>query len=82
MLQFFRKYQTYFFAVITVVIIISFSFFGTYNTLPANAIHEQVTFTAVDGSEIKRMELDEMILFWGVMEMISDCLVGRGVQIF
>ena len=65
MLQFFRKYQTYFFAVITVVIIISFSFFGTYNTLPANSIHEQVAFTATDGTEVKRMELDELVLFIG-----------------
>lgn len=63
MLNFFRKYQTYFFAVITVVIIISFSFFGTYNTLPANSIHEQVAFTAVDGTEVKRHELDELVLF-------------------
>lgn len=63
MLHFFRKYQTYFFAVITVVIIISFSFFGTYNTLPANAIHDQIAFTAVDGTEVKRSELDELVLF-------------------
>ncbi len=65
MLHFFRKYQTYFFAVITVVIIISFSFFGTYNTLPANSIHEQIAFTAVDGTQVKRMDLDEVALFIG-----------------
>jgi GcvH upstream region-like protein len=65
MLQFFRKYQTYFFAVITVVIVISFSFFGTYNTLPADSIHEQVAFTAVDGTAVKRKELESMALFIG-----------------
>lgn len=65
MLNFFRKYQTYFFAVITVVIIISFSFFGTYNTLPANTIHEQIAFTAIDGTQIKRHELDEFAAFLG-----------------
>ncbi len=65
MLEFFRKYQTYFFAMITVMIIISFSFFGSYNTLPANSIHEQVAFTAVDGASISRGEVDEMALFIG-----------------
>lgn len=65
MLDFFRRYQTYFFAVITVVIIISFSFFGTYNTLPANAIHEQVVFVAVDNTPVTRLELDEMVTFLG-----------------
>lgn len=63
MLEFFRKHQKYFFAVITVVIIISFSFFGTYDTLPGNAIHEQVAFTAIDGTQIKRHELDSVVYF-------------------
>lgn len=65
MLAFFRRYQTYFFAIISVVIIISFSFFGTYSTLPANAIHEQVAFKAIDGTEVSRGELDELVLFIG-----------------
>lgn len=63
MLEFFRKYQSYFFAVIAFVVIISFSFFGTYNTLPADSIHEKVAFTAVDGSDIKRSTVEEMTLF-------------------
>lgn len=65
MLDFFRKYQTYFFAVITFVIVISFSFFGTFNALPANSTHEQVAFTAIDGTSIKRGEVDDMALFIG-----------------
>lgn len=65
MLEFFRRYQTFFFAIITVVIVISFSFFGTYNTLPANSIHDQVVFTAVDGTEVTRRELDELVVFIG-----------------
>lgn len=63
MLEFFRRYQTFFFAFITVIIVISFSFFGTFNTVGANAIHEQVAFKAIDGSEITRRELDEMVYF-------------------
>ena len=63
MLEIFRKYQRYLFLLITVVIIISFSFFGTYSTLGTNSYHEQVAFTAIDGTPIKRSELDQMTLF-------------------
>lgn len=65
MLSFLRKHQKYFFAVITFVIVISFSFFGTYNTLPGNSIHEQVAFTTVNGQGITRGELEEMAAFIG-----------------
>lgn len=65
MFEFFRKYQAYFFAVIAFVIIISFSFFGTYNTLPSSSIHEQVAFTAVNGSPVKRSEVEQMAMFIG-----------------
>lgn len=63
MLGFFRRYQQYFFLVITFVIIVSFSFFGTYNTIPAENIRDQVAFVAIDGSEVKRSDLEEMVLF-------------------
>lgn len=63
MLNFFRKYQWYFFLVITVVIIISFSFFGTYNTLGSNQWREQIAFTAVNGHEVPRSDVDDMARF-------------------
>lgn len=63
MLDFFRRYQRYFFFVITVVIIISFSFFGTYSTLGSDHWREQIVFTAIDGSDITRSDVDEMALF-------------------
>lgn len=63
MLGFFRRFQRYIFLLITVVIVISFSFFGTYNTIPAENIREQVAFVAVDGSQVQRSELEEMVLF-------------------
>ncbi len=63
MLDFFRRYQRYFFLVITVVIIISFSFFGTYNTLGSNTWREQVAFKAVNGHDVTRVDVDEMALF-------------------
>lgn len=63
MLDFFRRYQRYFFLVITVVIIISFSFFGTYSTLGSNTWREQIAFKAVNGREVTRSDVDEMALF-------------------
>lgn len=67
MLDFFRRYQWYFFLVITVVIIISFSFFGTYSTIDSrsNIWREQIAFKAIDGSEITRIDLEEMAQFIG-----------------
>lgn len=63
MLDFFRRYQRYFFIVITVVIVISFSFFGTYNTLSNSSFREQIAFTSIDGTDVTRHELDEMVVF-------------------
>lgn len=63
MLNFFRKYERYFFLVITVVIIISFSFFGTYSTLGSNTWREQVAFKAINGHDVLSFDLDEMALF-------------------
>ncbi len=63
MLDFFRRYQRYFFLVITIVIIISFSFFGTYSTLGSNTWREQIAFKAINGKEIARSEVDEIASF-------------------
>jgi len=63
MLAFFRKYQRYFFIVITVVIVISFSFFGTYQAVPEAQFNEEMAFRAIDGTAISRQELDETIRF-------------------
>lgn len=63
MLNFIRKYQRYFYLVITVVIIVSFSFFGTYSTLGGDAYREQIAFTAVDGTQVTRGELEQLVMF-------------------
>lgn len=63
MLQFFRKYQSYFFAITTFVIVISFSFFGTYNVLPSNPNRDLIAFTAIDGTKVPRSDVDEMVSF-------------------
>lgn len=63
MLDFFRRHQRYFFVVITIVIVISFSFFGTYSTLSNSSFREQIAFKKVDGTDVTRHELDEMVYF-------------------
>lgn len=65
MLDFFRRHQRYFFLMITVVIVISFSFFGTYSTLSNNSFREQVAFKNVNGHDVTRHELNEMMMFVG-----------------
>lgn len=63
MLNFFRKYQWYFFLVITIVVIISFSFFGTNNVLNDHSWREQIAFKAINGDEITRFEVDDLVSF-------------------
>lgn len=63
MLEIFRRYQRYLYIIITIVIVISFSFFGTYSTLTPEDPREQVAFHTVDGTAIKRGDLEEMVIF-------------------
>lgn len=75
MLEFFRKYQRIFFIFITVVIVISFSFFGTYNTLPPENTRTDPAFRAVDGTLVSKAELEEMVLFLST-DMSDKLLFG------
>lgn len=64
MLDFFRKYQRYFFIVIAVVIVISFSFFGTFQTLnQPGKIEDRVIGKTIDGSKMMKSDVDRMIRF-------------------
>lgn len=65
MLGFLRKHQRYFFVIITIVIVISFSFFGTYSTINEGAGQDPIAFAAVNGSEIPRSELNQFVMFIG-----------------
>lgn len=65
MLDFFRRYEKYFFIVITIVIVVSFSFFGTYNTIEKTQYVDKTVFTAINGTEIKASTLEEMVIFLG-----------------
>ncbi len=63
MLGFLRKHQKYFWVMITVVIVISFSFFGTYNTMQERTIVDPVAFTAINGTSVHQSQLEEMVKF-------------------
>lgn len=63
MFEFFRKYQRYFFLMTTIVIVISFSFFGTFGALSDGSFREQIAFRTVNGVDVTRHELDEMVGF-------------------
>jgi hypothetical protein len=66
MLEFFRKYQRYFFIAITVVVIASFSLFGTYSTFSKNEKREDtVVAHAVDGSPMMLSEVRALSRFIG-----------------
>lgn len=65
MLHFFRTYQRYIFIFITIVIVISFSFFGTYSAMQRSSFEDTTAFIAVDGTHVKRSELEKMNLFIG-----------------
>ncbi len=63
MFHFFRRYERAFFIVITAMIIISFSFFGTFNAFTSKPVTDSVAFYAVDGSKVYQSELNEMMTF-------------------
>lgn len=63
MLELFRKYQSYIYLAVTVVIAISFSLSNTQSTIVLDPVRDQVVFTAIDGENIRRHELDEMVTF-------------------
>jgi len=65
MLAFFRKYQKFFFVLITIVIVISFTFFGTYGTLQQTQYNSQKAFESIDGNVVTQQELEEVALFIG-----------------
>jgi GcvH upstream region-like protein len=62
MLHFFRRYQKLFFVVVTVIIVISFVFFGTFSTLTVGEqAPDKTVATALDGSPITERTLSGMV---------------------
>lgn len=63
MMNFFRKYQRIFIIILTAVIIITFSFFGTYNAFVSNEVRDEVAFQTVGGRDVLHSELSAMTRF-------------------
>ncbi len=64
MLQFFRKYQKYFFFVITVVIIFSFAFFGTSRAFgPTTTVKDEVVYKTAAGKKVGQHYLTQFCQF-------------------
>ncbi len=63
MLEFFRKYQRSFFLIITFFVVISFSFFGTFNVVTSMPRNTTTAFRAVDGTEVSKADVEEMVAF-------------------
>lgn len=67
MLEFFRKYQKFFFLVIAVVVISSFVFFGTFNAMGNGPVRQdRVVGVAIDGSKMNLNELQDLSRFIAV----------------
>lgn len=77
MLEFFRKYQRYFFLVITIVVVASFSFFGTYSTFGREEERkDRQVARAVDGSAMMLTEIQQLARF--ISTDREDSMQGRG----
>lgn len=75
MLTFLRKHQKYFFIVITVVIVITFSFFGTQSITRQGAlIKDKEIGKAVDGSKMMLSDVEKLSLF---LSNEADSIYGR-----
>ena len=61
MLDFFRKYQRFFFIIVTVVIIVTFSLFGSYRTMGQTQGRKDIVVgQAIDGSKLKYFEIKQL----------------------
>ncbi len=64
LLKFFRKYQRFFFVIVTVVIVVSFSFFGTYSSfVNSDDVRDEVIGKAIDGSNLFKKEVEDLSRF-------------------
>ncbi len=63
MLEFFRRYQKIIYIIVTIVIVLSFSFFGTYSAFTNTHTNDTTAFKAIDGTPISRSQLETMTAF-------------------
>lgn len=78
MLKFFRKHQRFFFIFVTVVIVISFSFFGTFSTfLNTEEVADEVIGKTIDGSDLSKREVEDLARFLST-SVYDAALLNRG----
>ena len=75
MFTFFRRYQRFIYLVVTAVIILSFSFFGTYSAFTSGKGDDPVVFTTVSNKRITRSEFNDYVHFFS-----TDALSGEGLS--
>ncbi|PIS02397.1 MAG: hypothetical protein COT85_05215 [Chlamydiae bacterium CG10_big_fil_rev_8_21_14_0_10_42_34] len=79
MLEFFRKYQRYFFLVTTVVVIASFTLFGTYDTFAKGEEKEdRIIGRTISGSAMMLSEVQKLSRF--IATDREDSMEGRGLS--
>lgn len=76
MLAFLRRYQRYFLWVITVMIVVSFSFFGTYGVMEQRLPTDPIALHTVDGREVRQSQLRAMMDF--LSNDMVDTFLGSG----
>src|SRR3990167_8370135 len=77
MLKFLRKYQKVFFIIIAVVIVVTFSFFGTQGiTTKITKIPDRNISKAYDGSDIKLSDIESMSYFLST-DSLDSSIVSR-----
>ena len=72
MFSFFRRHQRVIFLVVTSIIILSFSFFGTYSAVVRTKTDDPVLFTTLQGHKVKRSECA------AYLEFLSSSSIGSG----
>ncbi len=76
MLNFFRKYQKIFFIFITCMVVISFTFFGTFSTFTAREeVPDRKVAIALDGSKVMSKEVEMMNRFLREGDLLNGSLV-------
>ncbi len=81
MMNFLRKHQKKMLMIVTMMIIASFTFFGTSATLNSRDIPDKKVAIALDGSPIMERELQAMVRFMtmGTNEMLKNDLMSTGL---
>jgi hypothetical protein len=81
MLTLLRRYQRFLFIIITIVIVITFSFFGT-NSLNSQKVQQkkdEIIARAIDGTAIRKSEIDTMSIFLSSDQIIAETLSQKGI---